>query len=220
MAKYKKSEFTMEVVIESCKKLFYEKGYKNTRFVDILKDSNVNTGLMYYHFKKKSNLAGHVYAQFLEKNKLFVQRMIGDTYDIQICTAVEIRILWHLINTDERFKRFIYEASLDRVIVEHFREMGEEFYRFHNIEYGLNISDEMLKIINISNLGSESEIIVSYIEGYLQLSGQEVSEFDIRNFFELMSLDRATIQQIINVSDEVFSKMNVKLRDYFELELK
>jgi len=69
LAIYDNGLLTKETILNSCRKLFYEKGYTETTFSDICKDANVNHGSIYYHFKKKRNIVEIIYCDFLVKNK-------------------------------------------------------------------------------------------------------------------------------------------------------
>lgn len=217
MSSYKKSEITRDAVIDACKKLFYENGYIATHYNDIVAESGISPGLIHYHFKKKSNIAGIIYTNFLESNKSFVEGVLKENYDLQIGTAVEIRNYWNLFIKNEKLFRFFYEISKERIIVECFKEVGENFYNLHKKKYGLPINDEQLKLINISGSAFESEAIIALYEGYLNLSKNEVCEFAIRTVYEFMGIDYNRIEEIIKISAEVYKKLDIRLEDYFRL---
>ena len=219
MAIYDNGLLTKEIILNSCKKLFYENGYAKTTFSDICKDANVNHGSIYYHFKKKSNIAGIIYSDFFIQNKHFIDNLLGDKYGLQICTAVEIRNYWNLFLNDEKAKRFFYEIAKDRVVVEYIKDTGEEFFKLHKKEYNLDIADEHLRIINLSTSAIEAETIISYIDGYINLTLDEICDFEIKTIYEFMNVPYKQIDEIVNISKEIYSKLNVRLNKYFELEL-
>lgn len=98
-------------------------------------------------------------------------------------------------------------------------EFGEEFFREHNDAYNLGFSSEMIKVMNLTTSASESELIICYISGYLRLSPKELCEFDISSIYSMLSIDPKRIKEILKLSEEVFSNLDIKLKDYFELEL-
>ncbi len=53
-------------VISHAKKLFIEKGYRNTSIQEIIEDSGISRGTFYNHFPSKSELFKAVYDSFLE----------------------------------------------------------------------------------------------------------------------------------------------------------
>ena len=55
-------------VINHAKRLFLEKGYRNTSIQDILEDSNISRGTFYNYFPSKGELFKAVYDSFLKEN--------------------------------------------------------------------------------------------------------------------------------------------------------
>lgn len=52
----KKSERTRQRIVEAANRLFYHKGYHNTSFTDVVNDSGVPRGNIYYYFKSKEDI--------------------------------------------------------------------------------------------------------------------------------------------------------------------
>lgn len=56
MGAYKNGVSTRKVILQVCRKLFYDKGYHETSYDDICNAAHVNRGSIYYHFKEKENI--------------------------------------------------------------------------------------------------------------------------------------------------------------------
>ncbi len=220
MPSYKKSQLTQSAVIESSKQLFYDNGYVNTHYDDIVEKSGINSGLIYYHFKKKSNIAGIIYSQLMLDIKNSVYALYGNEADLQICTAIELRVMWQLIFTDEKFKRFLYEISIDRVLIEEFRKVGKDFFELHNNEFHLEFDTENLKVINAGCSAVETELIIGYAEKLFKMKQKQFCDFDIRTVYEFMSIDYRRIEDILNISEEFLKHTDIILEDYFQLTLR
>lgn len=52
----KKSDRTKQRIIESANRLFYQQGYNNTSFTDVVEASGVPRGNIYYYFKTKEEI--------------------------------------------------------------------------------------------------------------------------------------------------------------------
>ena len=52
----KKSERTRQRIIETANRLFYQQGYANTSFSDVVNAANVPRGNIYYYFKTKDDI--------------------------------------------------------------------------------------------------------------------------------------------------------------------
>jgi AcrR family transcriptional regulator len=68
MGYYENGIETRNRILAVCRKLFYEKGYKDTTFKDICKEARVNQSSIYYHFKAKDVLLRILYQESIQKN--------------------------------------------------------------------------------------------------------------------------------------------------------
>lgn len=75
MARNKYPEKTIEMILETSKKLFLEKGYENTSIQDILNNlKGLSKGAIYHHFKSKEDIFKAISAKEAEKNsKIFLE---------------------------------------------------------------------------------------------------------------------------------------------------
>lgn len=219
MANYKKSRQTKEKILTACRKLFYEEGYINTYYEDITKETGLSPGVIHYHFQSKRNIASIIYNEFMASNKKLVDEVLGNEYDLQIKTAVEFHTYMNLIINDSNFQKFYTEICSDRIIVDLFSDIGTYFYRLHRDEYNLNISDNMLKIVNLTTVAAEVELFLNYFRGELDISSEDLIEFNIRLTFEMLTIDYNRINEIIEISKALYANMNFALKNYFQIEL-
>lgn len=218
---YKKSKETKNRIIEACRELFYKNGYVATTYQDLSEKLNISKGLIHYHFPNKKDMSSVVFNDFLIHNKAFISALLKDKYDLQIITAVEIRNYMDLFSNNQNMNRFYYELCKDRVMLDSIliKETGEYFYQIHNKTYYLNLSDSVIKIINISYAATEIEVNINYFDGYLDEPYENLIDFNIKTLFELMSLDCERIKEIIKISRDIYSRMEIRMKDYFQLEL-
>ena len=66
VAKQGRSKTTQERLVETAKDLFWERGYNATSVADVLEQSKVHAGSMYYHFKTKDELLLAVLEKYKE----------------------------------------------------------------------------------------------------------------------------------------------------------
>lgn len=218
MASYKKSHQTKEIILAASRKLFYEKGYINTYYEDISNETGLSPGNIHYHFKSKRYIASIIYNEFMVGVKKLVEEVLGNEYDLQIKTAVDIRTYMNIIIDDSNFRTFYSEISSDRITIDLFSDVGTYFFKLHRDEYNLNISDSMLKIINLCTAASEVELLVNYFKGNLDITSEELIEFNMRLIFEMLSIDYNRINEILEISKSLFSNLHLELKDFFKLE--
>lgn len=218
MAELKKSKFTKAAVIKASKQLFYERGYVDTHYNDIVDLSGVNAGSVYYHFKKKNVIAAIILADLLANTK----KIVNETFpkcDLQVRIAIETLIGWRLMFTDDKYRRFQYDLSKKRVYSYSVRKIGEWFFDIYNAEYQLGMSENYIKMINLSGFAAEAELIINMEEKYVSFTEEEASEFDIRIVFELLRTDYQRTDEIIQKAREAFSLYDIVMEPYFDIKL-
>lgn len=73
MGYYENGIETRNRILAACRKLFYEKGYRDTTFMDICKEAQVNQSSIHYHFKTKDVLLRILYQESIQKNNRIVE---------------------------------------------------------------------------------------------------------------------------------------------------
>lgn len=218
MAELKKSKITKAAVIDASKKLFFENGYINTHLNDIAKESGVNAGSMYYHFKKKCLIAEIIYSNMTAETKQIVSEVFIDS-DLQVRTAIETLIFWRLFFNDDNFRRFLYEISKENVAAQLAKNTGIWLFDLHNKQYQLGFNENYIKMINLTCFASEEEMAINIQEGYIPFSEEEAAEYDIRLIYELMKINNNRIEEIILLAKKAFSEYDVYLHSDFKTVL-
>lgn len=218
MATLKKSKTTKASVIEASKKLFYEKGYVDTHYNDIVKESGINAGSVYYHFKKKIIIAEIILSGLYTSSKDAVSETFPDL-DLQTRTAIETLTGWDLIFSDKKYRRFLYEIYKDRANMTMVRKVSEQFFDLHNEQYHLGLSKDYIKMISLTCLASEAELLINLEEGEIQFSKEEAANFDIRLIYDLLRTDYKKTEKIIQNARDHYSGYTTILEPYFNIRL-
>lgn len=110
MGNYENGAFTRQVIVDACKKLFYEKGFHETSYSDICKEAHVNRSTIYYHFSNKELMRLEVLWEFFIKAK-----HIAETYcpETAYTGAIAMGILWTQTEKDENMRRYFRQLCLD-----------------------------------------------------------------------------------------------------------
>ena len=103
MSQYNKGTNTRNLLLKTAKSLFFEQGYHATTTRQIAEKSNVNLGLIKYHFESKANIALAIYTELRDSfDRALLPEQYSDAEKLLIGSAVEF-ILCH--NSPE-FLRF------------------------------------------------------------------------------------------------------------------
>lgn len=63
----KTNEQRLEEILDTCEKLFYEKGYNDTTIIDIIDAVGIAKGTFYYYFKSKEEIMNAVIKRYVEQ---------------------------------------------------------------------------------------------------------------------------------------------------------
>lgn len=220
MAQYKKGMDTKHTILTISKKLFYENGYIKTSCKKICEEAEVNLGLIHYHFKTKKNIATIIYTYFLIEVKDLVKNIMTNelnNYELKYAIAVENWIYMSLLLKNESYKKFYYEICKESLLLDENTKIIEFFFKLHNNTYNLNLTPNEIKLIRVVNATSGMGLVEKYIEGYFDMTLEELIEYKIRNMFRLMNLSKDNIDEIIQNSYEIYKKMNIGISDYFKV---
>ena len=200
MANYANGVETKGIIIDTCKRLFMEKGYKNTTYSEIYKAAMVNPGTIAHHFGNKRNIASMLYNGLMLRLSEYTVELFPEEDDLQRA-FLGVALHRKLTFEDERYRRFVMEFMLDdlgnddedRYIDEGFeafrttsKTLGEEKACFYFAAYkGIEAAIDAFYGRNPGRIGFE-EMFAYYSEMYFgYLPKEEVARRTERSL-ELM----------------------------------
>ena len=225
MPKFDKNLQIKNDILETAKRLFYEKGYNNTTFADIASSLSITKGLISYYFDSKANLANKVYHDFISKNQSIISMKFYTTlrdefaYNPREITVVSNLATYTMFREDEKATRFFVEF------------LYHDFsFSILNGNYGLwdihkhavdkdKLSDKnYLRMLATASRSASSMIQIQYFSGLLDISFDEFSDFAIRLKYQIEGLPPKEIDNVIENGKQIFEKLNLHYNPYFELE--
>lgn len=213
-----------ENILLAATKLFYEQGYKNTYMEEIADVCEITKPLITYYFKTKSNLARQVTDKYLadHKNnialKLYTEYFKGGKTDLQVSTAVEIRLYDTLHLCDSNALRFMKEHA-DENYEDTFPKDSVRLYKIHDRRYHLDIdrdADE-ISMIARSAMSSSLSVKLAYASGEFNCTLEECLDYLTRVHFVLMHIDKKRIDEIVAESKYVLQQVNFEIKPYFQV---
>lgn len=222
MANYETGIITKNRILSAFRELFYKQGYKKTTYVDILKLTGINQGLITYYFKSKRAIAGQIHTAFRIQIKDTVENYLASReieYDLRIATALEQIIYSRIKFADDKLKRFIYEISIEGIFIEYEITGLRSFWDMHIKEYNLPLSESEIRMIQVRNSSLTWGITTKMIEGYLDITVDEYAELRVRLMYQSMGLSETQIDEILVKSYEIYTGMNVSLENYFKIAI-
>ena len=210
-------------ILESARKIFYDQGYNGTYLEHIAKDCGISKQLLIYYYPSKSILADYVLLRNSEELKDLVnQRMrhyFGGMDDLQVCTAVEIKLINLQILRDKKVQRFQLETQ-EILNATPWTEEDFRFYQMHLERYNLDIDvsrDELRMLASVFS-GGITVLLTNYCSGIIRCSESQFLDYIIEVLYRLMKVDRQRINEINKMSNAILEILNFQFRPYFKIE--
>ena len=214
-----------ENILQVASQLFYEQGYKKTYLDQIAEICEITKPLISYYFKSKSNLGRSVGDAFLFdlKNKVSL-KLYNDYFkcrrtDLQVGTAVEIRLYHLLFLSDPKAMQFIRELADDKY-EDMFSTDGNVLYKMHQRRYHLDFNEQTdeLAMIATAARSSSFSLMWAYDRGEFKCTRDDCLDYIIRLNFVLMHIDNQRIDEIIAESKKVLEVVPFSFKPYFQID--
>ncbi|KAF5088825.1 Bacterial regulatory protein, tetR family [anaerobic digester metagenome] len=214
-----------EQILQVASQLFYEQGYKKTYLDQIAAICEITKPLISYYYKSKSSLARAVSDTFLFELKNKVALKLYTDYfkerkaDLQVSTAVEIRLYNQMFLADPKAMRFLKELTDDKY-EDLFSQESIRLYKIHDRRYHLNVNadtDELAMIANAAR-GASFSVLWAYDRGEFNCTQEDCLDYIARLNFVLMNVDKERIDAILAESKEVLKQVPFTFKPYFQIE--
>ncbi len=213
-----------ENILQVATKLFYEQGYKNTYLDQIAAVCGITKPLITYYFKSKSNLAREVSERFLYEHKnrialkLYLEYFKENPTDLQVSTAVEIRLYDMLHLYDPNVMRFTKEHA-DEKHEDTFSGSTVRLYKIHDRRYGLNLKrcPDEISMIARAAMATSLSVKLAYANGEFNCSLEECLDYLTSVHFVLMHIEENRIDEIIEESKRILDLLNFEIKPYFQV---
>lgn len=196
MARYKKGFETKQNLVSASKQLFYEKGVKQTKIIDICDLAQTSPKNFHYYFNSKFDLAMVIQGDFLVAQYIFIDNTEKKLNSVQR-NVRSAMMHYMIIFGDEKNKNYFHEILKNRTIYEYMGNNVKRIYSQINKEFHLGLTQKDLQYISIADLGVRRELALEYIEGAFPMDIIEFVTYLYSFTGKLFELDKSMIQQYI-----------------------
>lgn len=144
MANYENGLETKAKILDTCKELFYTKGFTKTTFKDIGQLADVNQGLIVYYYKTKNILANTIFQDVMTAMMEQIERVFAKE-DTLTRFFISDFLYFRLLYDDGHFREFIENCCLNGILrkdqtdlQEGYRKYYDEIIDFFDDEYILD----------------------------------------------------------------------------------
>lgn len=133
MANYENGAYTRQAIVQACKQLFYEKGFRETSYSDICKTAHVNRGTIYYHFETKEIMRYEVQWEYTIANKRIAEKYCPDQrYQYILAMAM----FWKQMQRDNNLRRFCLQNCVDFPVYTGKKDLTHFYYTGYETMWG------------------------------------------------------------------------------------
>lgn len=214
MVRYSAGEKKKRLILDACRKLFYQKGYTNTTYADICAEADIPQGSISYHFEGKQELGSIVRYELERETETYIRQLCGDVHNEDVLSAVQIFHFWQRFFDDKQLRRFVVEVH--PVIVPDDRAWAAVSRLFvRTIERrNIEIDNAKFNFIVCAQIGLSEKLFSLVAQNIEEYSFYEVACFEISFFFRMLEFSDREIRKLIEEGWKVFKKLPIDPRHY------
>lgn len=215
MVKMSAGEKKKQLILSTCKKLFYRKGYAHTTYDDICREADIPPGTITYHFKGKRDIAAAIDSEYEAHNKIYIEKMCGARYDKTMLMVIENYHMWKRNFEEGNIRRFLLDISTERLPEISAMQVVRYYYQCVMDDQGIDdIPDKELKLIVASQLGMSDALLITVSNDPTGYTWEEAARFGIRFFMRQIGMDDRLIARLMDEGKKIFDTLPIDNRYY------
>lgn len=113
MSNYSTGMATKERILSAAERVFYEKGFSDTKFADICREAGVLDGTLNHHFGSYKNVASELVKRSMQGMENQLNNLFGKELHADALIMLASSIYFHRFFEDEKFRKFNSEFNTD-----------------------------------------------------------------------------------------------------------
>ena len=214
MGKYASGEFTHQLILDTAKELFYEKGYSKTTTRDIARAANVYPTCVAYHFRSKDSLLAEITDQ---ANQVNLKEAACYSDDPALQYFISNYIFYYKFYNNEKYRRFFVDVAANLYQSKDLFRKDMTIWE-HAQHYGFaGGEDEKFSALNQSIVVGIAKHLLLYTATALdQFTFTEIANYEIQTYSKIYGLSTQVSELIISkcvgiVKQIDFSKLYIGL---------
>ena len=174
---YENGAETKEKIINTCRRLFYEKGFDETSFADISEVSGVRRSLIYYHFenqkKAKSTIGMIIYSDVLG---MAYAEAKSQTMEPVLLSVLHNYIFYYKFFENENYRRFVTQVCTG-VVPEVSYDKIDVYQPFMD---KLHLNERKRKLYSVIYKGIDTQLMRYVTENINDFNCFSLTEFTLK----------------------------------------
>ena len=205
-----KNTATRATILTEAKKIFQNKGYRNTSMQDIADASGISKSLLKYYFPRKEMFADVIMHDYMESIRDYVKQIDEVKNDAVTAYVLTMLIYYGNIYSNEAIRRFNSEALL----VYKGSDVGngknmDEIYREIINQCNLRLTEELFKIRKIQIIGAQVYLLdASNTDD--SISDEDRFAVAIYSTLVLLGVSSSVYELSMEKASKIFHNINLK----------
>lgn len=211
---------TKDRIKQAARKLFYEKGYHGTSFVDIATLSDTSQGAIYYNFESKPAIGYSIFRDYFADISEAAQRLTvkytGED-DRIVSGIISGMIQYRMLREDAKAYRFYREFHNMRYSADNYPTPSDEAVRGIADAIGSppDLQNDEALILTIANRETVSRLYISYLDGELKSSEEFFLDYVSLFLYRLIGVDGEMLREKKLTAQKVLASARVNIEEYF-----
>lgn len=208
MVKIKAGERKKQLIIDTCKRLFYQKGYNNTTYEMICESADIAPGSITYHFSSKKDIAILIANENTAKLREYAASFVREE-DVGhwTFTSVVIWFRWFFFLVDPSLRRFFSELYIDATYLHSVIEL----FAIHQ-QHGMKTQEETGLYLLASTIIGQDYLILNMLEDSPEhFSLSQIVHHCEATLFKLTDLDPVLAEKAANEGEEIFRQLTDRI---------
>ena len=208
MVKVKAGERKKQLIIDTCKKLFYQYGFVSTTYDMICETADIAPGSITYHFSSKRDIALIISQENDSKLREYVSGFVTEEeIGHWPFTSLMIWFRWYLFMNDANIRRFFAEIYADSADLSYVVEL----FRLHQ-QFGMKPKEESDLFLLASTFIGQDRLILNMLEAdSKRFSLEQIVHHCESTLYKLTDLDTELAMTSARKGKEVFLSLEDRI---------
>ena len=208
MVKVRAGERKKQLIIDTCKKLFYNNGYISTTYDRICETADIAPGSITYHFSSKRDIAAIISNENDLKLREYVSGFVSEAeIGHWAYTSLMIWFRWYVFMNDANIRRFFAEVYTDSADLSYVVEL----FRLHQ-QFGMKPKEESdLYLLASTFIGQDRLILNMVAADPARFTLEQIVHHCESTLYKLTDLDTGLAEQSAIKGKEVFLSLEDRI---------
>lgn len=218
MATYAAGDLTKIKLLETSKKVFYEKGFHDATMKEVCEIAGIKQSVFYYHYKDKNEMAARIYTDFGERHMGVILDLLRKDYpdvDITMNNCISMALFFLNSFDDMNLTRFWAQMYIDNqpLQLEWYRHRYTQMYKKSKLPNSPGDFDLFL----ISCTSVNGPLMAGYYNKVIDAPPEKIVRFKVEHTLRQLRYNEKEIHKKTDQIMEIAKSLPVTAGENFDI---